>query len=139
MRRFASALLLLFCFNVPVMAQETVVIQSGKGVVSAKPDEGYISLGVTNHAGRTQAAIAENSRRMNAVLDALANAGVAREDITTVNFSVQPHYKEKVLRNGTRQSTLDGYGVAKIVSVTVYDLARSSARFAGTATIGIDS
>jgi uncharacterized protein len=70
----------------------TLLSVSAEGRVESAPDMATISLGVVTE-GRTAAeAMAENSRRMTGLTQALRRAGVAERDIQTSNLSVNPVY-----------------------------------------------
>jgi uncharacterized protein YggE len=61
---------------------------SASGSVQAEPDTALLLLGVETTGPRPQPAIDDNRRRMEAVLAALGDQGVADTDIQTVQFSV---------------------------------------------------
>src|SRR5262249_14767814 len=68
----------------------TVLSVSADGMSTGRPDQATISLGVTNDAPKAADAMAENSRRMTALVAALRRAGVAERDVQTSNISVNP-------------------------------------------------
>ncbi|MBL8543120.1 MAG: SIMPL domain-containing protein [Hyphomonadaceae bacterium] len=70
--------------------QGTLLSINAEGSSEAAPDLATISLGVTTEGQTAQAALAENTRRMNALTQALRRAGVAERDIQTSNVSVYP-------------------------------------------------
>ncbi|MBY0563526.1 MAG: SIMPL domain-containing protein [Hyphomonadaceae bacterium] len=65
---------------------------SAEGRVESAPDMATISLGVMTEGQTAAAALAENSRRMTALTQALRRAGIAERDIQTTNVSVNPQY-----------------------------------------------
>ncbi len=79
-----------------VPAQGTLLQINAEGLSEARPDMGVINLGVTTEGQTAQAALQENARRMNALMQALRRAGVAERDIQTSNVSVHPQqqYRE---------------------------------------------
>jgi uncharacterized protein YggE len=82
----------------PVVApvQGTLLTVNAEGVVEGRPDMATINLGVTTEGQTAQAALAENARRMQALVQALRRAGVAERDIQTSNVAVYPQqqYRE---------------------------------------------
>jgi hypothetical protein len=68
------------------------LVVTGTGEASARPDVAVISAGVVVQADTASAALAENTRAMNAVLEQLRAAGLAEEDIQTSHFAVMPLY-----------------------------------------------
>jgi uncharacterized protein len=81
---------------------------SGRGQVSARPDQAVIYLGVQTEARNADQALAENNSQTQDLLSALEENGVPARDIQTE--AVQPY----------RQ--VEGYMAANSVEVTVHDL-----------------
>jgi len=75
--------------SVPAV-QGTLLTVSAEGSSEGRPDMATINLGVTTEGQTAAAALAENSRRMTALTQALRRAGVAERDIQTSNVSVYP-------------------------------------------------
>ncbi|MEZ5970516.1 MAG: SIMPL domain-containing protein [Hyphomonadaceae bacterium] len=73
-----------------VLAEGTLLSVSAEGKSEARPDLATINLGVTTEGQTAAAAVAENARRTNALIQALRRAGVAERDIQTANVSVYP-------------------------------------------------
>ncbi len=65
---------------------------SGSAVVTLQPDYATLNLGVSTQAETVADAQAQNASQMNALLTALEGAGVAKEDIQTQYFSINPVY-----------------------------------------------
>jgi uncharacterized protein YggE len=65
---------------------------NAEGLVEGRPDMATISLGVTTEGQTAAAALAENARRSQALIQALRRAGVAERDIQTANVSVYPQH-----------------------------------------------
>lgn len=70
--------------------QGTLLSVSADGMSEGRPDMATINLGVTTEAQTAQAALADNARRMQTLIQALRRAGVAERDIQTSNVSVNP-------------------------------------------------
>jgi len=92
---------------------------SGSGEAKATPDRALIYVGIQTR-GRT-AAIAgqENAKLATAVLDAVRVAGIARDQIGTMNYSVSPSYR--YYPDG-RKPELTGYDATNTVRVEVRNL-----------------
>jgi uncharacterized protein len=91
----ALALLILPAVPAAVAQEETPrrLVVTGTGEASARPDIAVISAGVVVQADSASAALADNARAMNAVLEELRAAGLAQEDIQTSQFAVTPLYE----------------------------------------------
>lgn len=108
---------------------------TGTGRVAVQPDIAELRLGVAVARPTVEAARAEAAGVMDAILDALDAAGVARRDVRTALLSVQPRYD---YRDG-RAPTLTGYDLANRVEVTIRDLARLGEVVDGTLGAGATS
>jgi len=93
----------------------------GPGEVSATPDMAMVTLGVRERAKTAAEALAENSRSMVRVFDALAALGVAPRDIQTVSLSLNPIYRQ-VRVNDRNEQRQDGFQAANLVRVRLRDL-----------------
>jgi uncharacterized protein YggE len=105
-------------------SQRTINV-SGTGQVSARPDTAIITLGVQTEAEQASAALSQNNQQMQAMIDALKNAGVAAEDIRTQVINLQPRYEQPSSPTpsalpGTPK--LVGYIATNTVEVTVRKL-----------------
>lgn len=65
---------------------------TGTGRVSVPPDTAYVTLGVVTEGKEALAAQAANARKAQSIYSALLAQGVAKEDIKTVTYSIQPIY-----------------------------------------------
>jgi uncharacterized protein len=112
---FSAASFLLL--TAPAWADPRTISISGTGEAKAAPDEALLSAGVTTNARTAAAALAANTKAMNAVFATLKKAGVQDKDMQTSGFSVQPQYSTD---KGPQRIT--GYQVSNNVSVTVENL-----------------
>jgi uncharacterized protein len=96
------------------------IVVPGTGRVSVVPDVADLRLGVAVARPKVDAARSEAARVMDAILAAVAAAGVPRRDVRTTLLSIQPRYD---YREG-RPPSLTGYELANVVEVTIRDLAR---------------
>ena len=101
---------------------------SGTGTVSAMPDQGQISFTVREMDALAANAVSRQAAIMEKVLVALAAEGIAKEDITTSGYSLNPvynytDYKEYYYPPPTRDEKI-GYEAVQSIQVTVNDLPR---------------
>ncbi|MCC7105615.1 MAG: SIMPL domain-containing protein [Chloroflexi bacterium] len=87
----------------------------GEGIVRVAPDLARATFGVDVMDPSLSQALAAASAQMNAVVDRLVQAGVAREDIQTARFSADPVYDTR----GVDAPTLRGYRVSNAVTATI--------------------
>lgn len=71
----------------------TITVQ-GTGIVTTVPDEAQFSFGVSTTAPTARGALTGNASRMNRVIAALKNAGIAPADIQTAQISLSPNTNE---------------------------------------------
>ncbi len=100
-----------------------VLSVSGEGEMRAAPNAAQLSAGVVTSARTAAAALAENSKAMNAVFGALHEAGIAERSIQTSGFNVSPQYATD--KNGAFTARITGYQVSNTVDVTVDDLGKT--------------
>ncbi len=98
---------------------QSIVSVSGIGTVTVKPDIAYINIGVETQDKDAAIAQSDNATKMTAVMAALKKAGIADEDITTVQYSIYDRYD--YLENG---EDVKYYAVNNIVKVTVNDVTK---------------
>lgn len=103
-----------------VAAGNALLTVSAEGRSTRTPDLAVFSAGVTTQGKTAGAALTENAARMNAVIAALKNQGIADRDIQTSNLSVNPVYGEaKRLPDGsvTQEPIIIAYQATNQVSV----------------------
>ncbi|MBI3619356.1 SIMPL domain-containing protein [Candidatus Peregrinibacteria bacterium] len=94
------------------------IVVSGEGKAFSVPDIAQASFGVqTDTMASAKIAMDSLQKRMNAVLDATKNAGIAEKDIQTQQFSLSPSYD---WNNGTQ--TLKGYQASETFVVKIRNL-----------------
>jgi uncharacterized protein YggE len=96
--------------------QVTVV---GSGHVQGVPDTLTADVGIEFTARDVTAAMDQTNNRQQAVIDALANAGVDRKDISTTDVSLQPQYDNA-------GGTITGYRAANSIRVTIHPAGTAS-------------
>ena len=117
MKRFLFATILLLAAT-PALAQNTpqfadTVTVIGTGRANVTPDRFSFNVGVQTVAPTVDDAVAENNRRVAAVIAALKRAGAQDKDIQTSQFSIYPqqNYQEGKL------PSIVGYQVSNNVTV----------------------
>lgn len=103
----------------PIAPQPPMIEVTGTGEAKVTPDRALVMVGVQTK-GRT-AAIAgqENARLAAAILAAVRAAGIAREQVSTLNYTVNPSYR---YHPDGRKPELTGYDAANTVRVEVRSL-----------------
>jgi len=91
----------------------------GNGKELIIPNVGKVTFGVQSIALTTKDVVAQNSRAMNSVLDAIRAQGIVDKDITTQNYSLSPRW-EYDPRTG--QSRNNGWQLDQNIKVIVRDL-----------------
>lgn len=97
---------------------------SAAGTVTAEPDIAIVSLGVVNEAKTARAALDANTKAMGALIDELVSQGIAKKDLQTSNFSVQPRYVYPKRSNDGQQRPprIVGYTVSNQLTAIVRKL-----------------
>ncbi len=65
---------------------------TGDGKAFVKPDIATVSFGVHSESAKSQDAVNKNNDKMNAVIKAIKNLGVAEKDIQTTSYNLSPMY-----------------------------------------------
>ncbi len=102
----------------PLVPSITVV---GSGKASAAPDMAVIQVGVVTQAASAAKALQQNNAAMEKLLQVLEAQGVAKKDVQTSSFSVQPQYKP-YQPGQTQPSEIVGYQVGNQVRAKVRKL-----------------
>jgi uncharacterized protein YggE len=104
-------------------ARRTMTL-SGIGEISARPDIAYLDSGVVTEGATAAEALAANTKAMTDIFAGLEAMKIAKDDIRTSQFSVNPVYDQPPVRpDGTQQAPkIRGYQVTNQVTVTVRQL-----------------
>ena len=97
------------------------MIVVGEGSVTVTPDYARISSGVTTSAKTVKEAGDTNAKIMTNIIQTLVDAGIAKKDIQTSQFSIEPVYVSPTPPGGPK---LSGYRVANQVNVTIHQIAQ---------------
>ncbi|HYW51411.1 MAG TPA: SIMPL domain-containing protein [Gemmatimonadaceae bacterium] len=102
----------------PTQAAPTppVIEVSGTGEATVTPDRALVYVGVQTKGRTAAAAGQENARLATAILAAVQAAGIKREQVGTMNYSVSPSYR--YYPDG-RKPELTGYDATNTVRVEV--------------------
>ncbi len=84
----------------------------GEARLEVEPDQVSVSLGVMSQAKTAKKALAENSKAIKAVIDALYGVGLKKKDVSTRRFNVQPVWS-------SRPRNADSLWRAKIIAYRV--------------------
>ena len=108
----------------PMLPAEGALLEvAATGRTTRIPDVAVIRAGVVTQAATAAAALADNAARMNAVLAALKQAGVAPRDVQTAQISLSPQYRYR----DNEAPVITGYQANNSVSIRFRDIARSGA------------
>ncbi len=109
--------------SAPVPADGTILDVVATGESTRVPDLATIRSGVVTQAPTAAAALADNARRMAAVLAALKRAGVAPRDIMTTAAALSPQYRYA----DNQPPVITGYQATNTVSIRFRDVNASGA------------
>jgi len=96
-----------------------VITISGMGKMTATPDLAKIDVGVLSDGATVAAVQNDNTRKMNAMTDALKKMGIKDADLQTSNYSLQP----KIDYNSNQQKII-GYTLSQTLNVKVRELTK---------------
>lgn len=119
MKTVLAALLISTAASAQPAPPRLVVVQ-GHGEAAGRPDRATVMVGVETQAATAGAALADNNKKMAALIAAVKQAGVAETDVRTTSFSVFPFYGEG--RAG-KEPVIMGYRVVNEVTVKAKDVA----------------
>ena len=103
--------------DAPTIQQKKVITVSGYGTVETHPDKAVLSLAILTQAEDAKNASDENARKMDAVLAALYEIGISKDDVVTSDYQVWPMYS---WRDDEQQLT--GFQVRNSLTVTVNNI-----------------
>lgn len=113
--------------DVPAMS---VVSVTGKGEISVKPDVASFVYTVTEVGKTAGEAQDKTTKKSNAVIEALKNAGIEDKDIKTTSYNIYPKY-DYVQTACTQyscppgKSVISGYEVSQSVEVKVRNIEKA--------------
>ena len=110
----------------PVVAQDPgpeedrTLEVSAVATATRSPDRAAVRFAVETPAGTAQDAMDGNARSMNALISALEELGIARDEIQTQSVSLQPRYR----REPGQEPEITGYTASNQIEVPVGDVDR---------------
>ncbi|WP_079509706.1 SIMPL domain-containing protein [Mesobacillus jeotgali] len=93
---------------------------SGEGIVFSTPNRATATVGVRTENPNLQTAQGENAEKSNTMLQALQNLGIAKEDIKTADYRIDPVY---TYEDG--KQLFQGYRVTHLYTVTIRNLSQA--------------
>lgn len=127
-RSVASILAVALCWASSAFAdtpqpQVAQLFVRGEAQLMVPPDQVSVSLGVTTQKATAKKAVAENTRKMNALINALVGLGLSDDDYKTQNFQVSPVWSTRPKGAGSNwQAKIIAYRVTNTLSVTTQAL-----------------
>ncbi|MDQ3950860.1 MAG: SIMPL domain-containing protein [Gemmatimonadota bacterium] len=92
------------------------IVVTGSGEARVTPDRAIINIGVYSRATTAAVAARDNARKQRAIIDTLLALGLTREQVSTVNYNVNPEMRH-IPQSG--RSEVTGYTVSNTVRVDV--------------------
>jgi hypothetical protein len=111
--------------------QPSGITVSGEGKATGKPDIARITLGVSKEAASVEEARSGAAASLDAMIKSMRDNGVAKDDIQTEQFSIQPEYDYR-----DNKQTLRGFRVTNVVSAKLRDINKTSKVVDDAATAG---
>lgn len=112
----------------PKSSAEARIIVVGEGSVTVAPDYARIRSGVTTNAKTVKEASDANSKIMSSIIATLADAGIAKKDIQTSQFSIEPVYASPSSKFSTDGPNgppkLSGFRVSNHVNVIIRQISQ---------------
>jgi len=110
-------------------ARRTISV-TGNGTATAAPDVAYVVIGVESINEDAALAVEDSTKRMDAVMAALEELGIAAKDVQTVNYNMWLEQTAKpevrTLVETDEPQLMERYHVANQVRVTVRDMTKVS-------------
>jgi uncharacterized protein YggE len=104
------------------LCPEKTISVSGSGEIMATPDISTVIFGVQTENQDVKIAQQENAQITDGMISALTAAGIPREDIKTVGYTISPVYEDTNLPFGQK---VKYYQVTSSVQVTIRDVNRT--------------
>jgi uncharacterized protein YggE len=116
------------------------IVVSGEGHANITPDLALLNLSVVREATTAKDALTANTAAMQKVLDAMQKLGIAKRDLQTSNFDIQPRYSYPQAQGpgANTQPQLVGYTVRNGLAVRVRDLNKLGELLDTSVTLGVN-
>jgi uncharacterized protein len=139
---FSLALMVLTLGQLARASDEPVprILVMGEGSVDIAPDMAVLLLSVNREASTAREALTANSAAMSKVLEAMTALGIAKRDLQTANFDIQPRYTYPNRQSAApaEPPKLVGYIVRNSLSVRVRDISRLGEVLDTSVTLGVN-
>jgi hypothetical protein len=99
-------------------ATQRTVSVLGTGQVQGEPDAAVVTLGVETEAEEASAALTQNNQQMQALVEALGEAGLSGEELQTQTIRLSPRYE----REPEGAQELVGYRAINLLEARIRDL-----------------
>ncbi|HTL39787.1 MAG TPA: SIMPL domain-containing protein [Methylomirabilota bacterium] len=100
---------------------QNTISMSAEGKATSVPDLATVTLGVLTNAATAKDAQADNTKKVNALIDFVKKQGVDSQDIVTTQLNVYPQYN---YQNGTNNIT--GYSADQTITLKVHGVDKST-------------
>lgn len=121
-----------------IRTTENTITVSDTGTVYVKPDLALATASVITEKKTVAEAMSENTKKMNAVIEAVKTEGVESKDLKTTNFSIFPRYEwyeaGEFYPSGRR--VLVGYEVSQSLEIKIRDMEKIGDIIEKTTTAG---
>lgn len=107
----------------------------GTSKTTVVPDIARLTLGVTTEAKTSEEAVTENTKKMNAVMEVLKNAGIEEKDIKTIGYSLNPNYAYPE----NKAPVQSGFRLDQTLEVTIRDFNKIGDLIAATTKAGANT
>src|SRR3972149_10924004 len=124
----------------PLTAPNIRVTGEGKAVVV--PDIAQFSFSVITEGNNIQQIQSDNAKKINQAIDYLKSEGVAKEDIETKSYDLQPRYEYfncSPIRGVCPPPRIAGYTLSQTVAVKLRNFDKTGSILAGVAARGANS
>lgn len=121
-RRMTKTVVFLMSACLAMAQNAAQVVSHGEGIVSAKPDQVRIQIGVTTQAPTANEAGQQNAKQSAAVIAELKQQLGNGAEFQTMNYSLYPTYRTQ--RDGSKP-TIAGYQANNTVEVKLNDVAQA--------------
>jgi uncharacterized protein YggE len=100
-------------------AQPASIQVTATAIITAKPDQAHIEVGVVTQSATAQSATLDNAQRVDATITAIRKILGSGGEIKTIGYSVRPVYRYP--KEGGVPS-ITGYTASNIIQVSINDL-----------------
>jgi uncharacterized protein YggE len=101
---------------------DKVIHSTGTGNVIGTPARAQVTFSVQTENTDVKRAQAENSAKMNTVIEALIASGIPRDALKTTGYNIYPVYEESV---GIMMPKVKTYRVTNTLTVTLHDVSKT--------------